>query len=170
MGNGLKELHIQLDRIVEKAGKAEYVREAGDFVRSAAVLKATGLSGYLRQNIFHDFEQGRFSATSEIYTNVSYAPYVEFGTGPKGAEKHDGISPEANPVYRMTPWWIPESEVDPWIAEQYHWPSMDTPDGKLYRCDGQPARPFMYPALKNNQDDVVQIMKEGLNSILKGTK
>lgn len=171
MGSGLKELHVQLDHIVEKAAKAEYVREAGDFVRSAAVLNAPGNSGHLRQNIFHDFEEGRFSATSIVHTNnVRYAEYVEHGTGPEGMKNHEGISPNVTPAYRMTPWWIPESEIDPWIAEQYHWPSIDTPDGKFYKCSGQPARPFMYPALKDNQDDVIQIMKEGINSVLKGTK
>lgn len=170
MGNGVKELSVQLDNIIEKAAKAEYVKEAGEFVRSAAVLGAPGNSGYLRQNIFHDFEEGRFSATSEIYTNVSYAPYVELGTGPEGAANHDGISPEVTPTYTMAPWWIHESDVDPWIAEQYHWPSIDTPDGKFYKCDGQPAMPFMYPALANNRDIIIQIMKDGMNEALKGTK
>ena len=170
MGNGLKELHVQLDRIVEKAGKAEYVREAGDFVRGAAVMNAPGNTGYLRQNIFHDFEEGHFTATSEVFTNVSYAPYVELGTGPKGVADHEGISPEITPAYTMEPWWIHESDVDPWIAEQYHWPSIDTPEGKFYKCDGQPARPFMYPALKDNREKVIRIMKNGMNSILKGTK
>lgn len=170
MGNGVKELSIQLDNIIEKAAKAEYVKEAGEFVHSAAVLGAPGNSGYLRQNIFHDFEEGHFSATSEVYTNVSYAPYVELGTGPKGAANHDGISPEVTPTYTMAPWWIHESDVDPWIAEQYHWPSIDTPDGKFYKCDGQPARPFMYPALADNRDTVIQIMKDGMNEALKGTK
>ena len=170
MGNGVKELSVQLDRIVEKAGKAEYVREAGDFVRNAAVLGAPGNTGHLKQNIFHDFEEGRFSATSEVYTNVSYAPYVELGTGPKGAANHDGISPEITPAYTMFPWWIHESDVDPWIAEQYHWTSIDTPDGKFYKCDGQPARPFMYPALADNRDTVIRIIKDGMNEALKGTR
>lgn len=170
MDSGVGKLCAQLDRIVEESAKGEYVKEAGQYVRSAAVLNAPANSGYLRQNIFNDFEEGNFTATSEVYTNVSYGPYVELGTGPRGAMDHDGISPEVNPVYTMEPWWIHESQVDLWIAEQYHWTYIDTPNGRFYKCSGQPAQPFMYPALKDNEETIVRIMKDGMNSILKGTK
>jgi len=167
MSSGVKELSIQLDRIVAKAAKAEYVKEAGKLVHGQAVHYAPGNSGYLKQHIFNDFEEGHFSATAEIYTDVSYAGYVELGTGPKGAADHDGISPEVTPAYTMKPWWIHESMVDLWMAEQYHWPVINTPEGKFYRCSGQPAYPFMYPALKNNQREVIEIMKKGINNIFK---
>lgn len=168
MSDGIKTLEIKLDRIIEEAGKAEYVREAGEYVQAAARLRAPGNSGHLRQNIVHDFEQGHFSATSKVHTNnVSYAEYVEHGTGPEGMKNHEGISPNVTPAYRMTPWWIPESEIDPGLAEQYHWPSIDTPEGKFYKCSGQPARPYLYPALKDNEETVVDIMQNGLNDVFK---
>lgn len=170
MDTGIGKLFVQLDRIVSRVAKAEYVKEAGQYVRGAAVENAPANSGYLRQNIFTDFEEGDFTATSEVYTNVSYGPYVELGTGPEGASNHEGISPEVNPVYTIEPWWIHESQVDLWIAEQYHWPYIDTPDGRFYKCSGQPAHPFMYPALNDNKETIIDIMKNGINDAMKGTK
>lgn len=170
MSDGIKTLEIKLDRIIEKAGKAEYVNEAGRFVQAAARELAPGpnSTGHLRQNIIHDFEQGHFSATSIVHTNnVRYAEYVEHGTGPEGMKNHEGISPNVTPAYTMEPWWIHESDVDPWIAEQYHWPSIDTPEGKFYKCSGQPARPYLYPALKDNEETVVDIIRNGLNDVFK---
>lgn len=168
MSNGADKLCVQLDSIVEKASNAEYVKEAGQYVRSAAVLGTPAVSGYLRQNIFQDFETGRFTVTSQVYTDVTYAPYVELGTGPKGELNHSGISPEIEPVYKTKPWWIHESQIDIWTAEMYHWPYIDTPEGRFYKCSGQPARPFLYPALKDNESTILDIMKNGMNDILKG--
>lgn len=168
MNDGLKELCVQLDKIVAEAGKAEYVKEAGQFVRGAAVERAPANSGYLRQNIFCDFEESKELARSEVYTNISYATYVEMGTGPRGAADHDGISPNVTPAYTMEPWWIHESDIDAWVAEKYHWPYIDTDQGRFYKCSGQPAQPFLYPALKDNEQKVLRIMKDGMNNILKG--
>ncbi|HGR4905922.1 TPA: HK97 gp10 family phage protein, partial [Streptococcus pneumoniae] len=38
-------------------------------------------------------------AIGEVYTNLKYAPYVEFGTGPIGQASHSGISPEVSVTY-----------------------------------------------------------------------
>ncbi|MDS2999822.1 HK97 gp10 family phage protein, partial [Streptococcus pneumoniae] len=38
-------------------------------------------------------------AIGEVYTNLKYAPYVEFGTGPKVQASHSGISPEVSVTY-----------------------------------------------------------------------
>lgn len=91
-----------------------------------------------------------------VYTNKSYAPYVEFGTGPKGQANHAGISPAVTPAYAQSPWWIHESQIDKEAAEKYHWFFIETEDGRFYQCTGQPAQPFMYPALKNNEERVTR--------------
>lgn len=168
MSDGVRELCVQLDRIVTAAGEARFVKEAGQFVRGAAVENCPAFSGYLRSNIYCDFDESEDGARAEVYTNVSYAPYVELGTGPRGAANHAGISPNVTPVYTLEPWWIHESQVDRVIAEMYRWPHIDTSDGRFYKCSGQPARPFMYPALKENEDKVIRIMRDGMDEILKG--
>lgn len=44
-----------------------------------------------------------------------------------------------------------------------------TPDGgsHFYYTEGQPPKPFMYPALKNNEDKVVQNIAKEIENILK---
>lgn len=141
--------------------------DAGNFVLSAAKLAVQKDSGYLSQNIFLDIEEENGQLEAIVYTKVEYAPYVEFGTGQKGAANHDGISPEVSPAYRLSPWWIHESMVDAGTAEKYHWYTIDTPQGKFYQCTGQPARPFLYPALHDNLDTVETIVRDGIDEAVK---
>lgn len=111
-----------------------------------------GGGGELRQSIKTSVEKQSEAVVGMVYTNKEYAAYVEFGTGPKGEENHAGISPVYTPAYVQSPWWIHESHVDKAAAEAYHWFCLETKDGKFYQSTGQPAQPFMYPALKNNEE------------------
>lgn len=161
-------LSVQLGKIIGALGQENNLPQAGEFVRSAAVLNApVGLSGNLRENIFLETYKEEDALVAEVYTRVQYAPYVELGTGPEGAAEHSGISPEVSPVYKMEPWWIHESQLDTGVAEHYHWPHIDTPNGRFYKCSGQPAHPFMYPALKDNEDTVLDILAEGYNEAMR---
>ena len=45
-------------------------------------------------------------------------------------------------------------------------PYIDTPEGRFYKCSGQPAQPFLYPALKDNEKEVLGIMQKEINKIL----
>ncbi|HEV1135018.1 TPA: HK97 gp10 family phage protein, partial [Streptococcus pneumoniae] len=51
-------------------------------------------------------------AIGEVYTNLKYAPYVEFGTGPKGQASHSGISPEVSVTYKSSPWYVHEDQIN----------------------------------------------------------
>ena len=136
-------------------------------VQAEARLLCPVQQGELRNSIKSMVERRDDKIIGTVYTNKAYATYVEMGTGPKGAENHAGISPVVNPAYTMSPWWIHESQVDKIVAEKYNWFYLDTPDGRFYQCTGQPAQPFMYPALKNNEDRVVRTMKNALNRELR---
>lgn len=85
-----------------------------------------------------------------IYTNKEYAPYVEFGTGPKGASNHQGISPEVSPRY---------SPVG--------WSYFDKDEGKWWYTTGQKAQPFMYPALHDNRKQMKKYIKNEMRKKLK---
>lgn len=167
----VSKLCVQLDKIVAEVESLDYVKEAGQFVRSQAVMLCGGYkvsSGELRDSIFMDFSKRDGHAVAEVYTEKSYAPYIEFGTGQKGAAHHAGISPNITPAYTLTPWWIHESMVDKDAAEVYRWFYIDTDEGRFYRVNGQPAKPFMYPALADNKDAVVDIMKKGIEKAFGG--
>lgn len=86
-------------------------------------------------------------AIGEVYTNLKYAPYVEFGTGPKGQASHSGISPEVSVTYKSHPWYVHEDQIN---VGPYHFAKR----GEFYKMYGQPAQPYLYPALKDNHDRV----------------
>ena len=80
-------------------------------------------------------------------TNLKYAPYVEFGTGPIGQANHSGISPEVSVTYKSSPWYVHEDQIN---VGPYHFQKI----GEFYKMYGQPAQPYLYPALRDNQERV----------------
>lgn len=168
--DGADKLCKQFDRMAESSSKnlCASVMRAGKFVQgNAKMLVPVGESGNLREKIFTKTENGDGFAKSEIYTDEKYGPFVELGTGPKGAGNHGGISPNISPAYTMSPWWIHESQIDKELAEKYHWFYIETKEGRFYQCTGQPAQPYLYPALANNRDAVADMIKTGT---MKGIK
>ena len=166
---GAGKLTIQLGKIIGELGKPQNLNEATEFVRSAAVMLApVGPSGgTLRSSIQATTYQEGNMLVGEVYTRLKYAHYVELGTGPKGIANHEGISPEVSPSYTPYPWWIHESQLDAGVAEMYHWHYIDTENGRFYICYGQAAQPFMYPALKDNEQTVLDILKGGYNEAIR---
>ena len=156
---GLDELMKKYGQLAEQVANENMIRAVGasvKLVQANARLLCPVHDGELRQNIRIATENIGDQVLGTVYTNKSYAPYVEFGTGPKGQESHEGISPRISPAYAQSPWWIHESQVDAETAELYHWFYIDTEEGRFYQCTGQPAQPFMYPALKDNEERVTR--------------
>lgn len=151
----------ELDKKLKQLAEIDMKRAVGEviqIVRLAATLNCPIDTGELQQDIATDVEGDSIRAIGTCWTNKAYAPYVEFGTGPKGQADHAGISPDVTPVYTQSPWWIHESQVDRRVAEKYRWFYIDTPEGRFYQCTGQPAHPFMYPALHDNEDKILSNM------------
>lgn len=153
---GLNGLNRQLERLqnikptVVKAVKTENLR-----VQRNAVLLCPSNHGELRHSIKTKTEATESMVTGTTYTNKEYAAYVEFGTGPLGQANHSGITPEITPAYTQTSWWFPGKDVPEQDAAKYHWPKMTAKNGDvLYLTQGQPAQPFMYPAIKNNEQAI----------------
>lgn len=153
-----------LDKLMKKYGQlAEQISgEAMERAVSASIKKVQDEAkllcpvnyGELRNSIKTVIEQQGEGVTGTVYTNKAYATFVEFGTGPKGEKDHLGISPAVTPAYSQKAWWIHESQIDKKDAERYGWFYIDTKKGRFYQTSGQPAHPFMYPALKNNEERV----------------
>lgn len=139
-----------MEPIVKKA-----VKKQAEVVRGVAVKLCPSNHGELRGSIYTKVEQDAEATIGSVYTTKSYAPYVEFGTGPAGQANHAGISPNVNVVYRQDSWWFQGDKVDPSDAEKYHWPQSDNGEQTFYFTNGQPAQPFMYPALKSMEKRVV---------------
>lgn len=100
------------------------------------------------------------------FTNAPHNQFIEFGTGPRGQANHKGISPNVAVSYSQSPWWIHESQIERRVAEKYKFFYIDTPEGRFYQCSGQPAKPYLYPALKNNVDEVMEIIRKEIEKQL----
>lgn len=159
-------LEAKFDRI-SKVTAEQAVALGIQIVQGAAKNLCPVDYGELRNSIYTDVQQDGDRTIGICYTNKAYAPYVEYGTGPKGQENHRGISPDVHPVYHQGPWWIHESQIDKSAAERYGWFSIDTPEGKFYQCTGQAAQPYMYPALHDNRDNILKIMKRTIGKQVK---
>lgn len=57
-------------------------------IQKNAKLLAPVDTGHLRNSIKTKSEATQNGAEAEVYTNLEYAPYVEFGTGQRGAESN----------------------------------------------------------------------------------
>ena len=103
--------------------------------------------GELRTSIKTRAKMEGDKAVGEVYTNLKYAPYVEFGTCPKGQASHSVISPEVWVAYRSSQRYVHEDQIK---VGPYHFAKR----GEFYKMYGQPAQPYLYPALKDNHDRV----------------
>ncbi|MDO4333830.1 MAG: HK97 gp10 family phage protein [Eubacteriales bacterium] len=91
------------------------------------------------------------------FTDKNYAAHVEFGTGPNGEAMHAGISPAVTPAYVQHGWMIPAKAMSREEAEDYGLGVVEK-GGKVlgYLTNGQQAHPYMYPALKDNEDTIIK--------------
>jgi len=85
-----------------------------------------------------------------VGTNVSYASFVEFGTGPRGAASPKDLPPDFSPSYRMTAWGY-----------------LDPKTGEKIWTHGTPAKPFLYPAYRRNRERVKQAVQDAVRRCLK---
>lgn len=163
---------VEFEKRLAEISKVDITSAVGrgiSFVQEAAKSNCPVGDGELRQSIYTDIEDADI-VRGTCFPTAAHGPYVEFGTGPKGQAKHDGVSPEVAVAYTLEPWWIHEgpgaNEIDRATAEHYHFPHIDTSQGRFYKCTGQAAQPYLYPALKDNEENVLKIMVEEMKKQL----
>lgn len=156
---GDKELVKELGKI-QSMNTRTGIKEAISFVQENAKSNCPTNYGELRESIYIDVEYDAEICRGICYTNKSYGPYVEFGTGPNGQASHEGISPNVAVAYNQKGWMIPGNAMTLRDAEKYGFGVVKRKDGMPmgYLTNGQAAQPFMYPALKDNEEKVIQII------------
>jgi HK97 gp10 family phage protein len=132
-----------MDEILEALKKVENVEaveaalgRACALVERAAKEKAPKGTGELRRSITSMVEEQDGELVGVIYTPLEYAPYVEYGTGLFAEEggRQD------------VPWHYQDDE------------------GNWHSTSGMEPRPYMRPALDENRDKIVKILKEALTN------
>lgn len=99
---GLDELLAKLSGLggnIRQSSKKALERGAKKIQKNAKYLAPVD-TGYLRNMIKTKSEETQIGAEAQVYTNVDYAPYVEFGTGQRGTESNidrpDGVTYKAD--------------------------------------------------------------------------
>ena len=132
----LNTLGADVDEIVDKALYQGAQKIQGDAKR---LIKAKGAfdTGRLHGGISVEAIQNGYA----IGTNVEYAPYVEYGTGPLG----DPTVPHTTRKY-----WRYKDE-----------------NGNWYTSHGMKARPYLRPALNTNKKYVAKLVRSRLLNVLR---
>jgi len=146
----LDSLLIKLEN-VKVADLMPLMSKATLIVEAQAKANAPVNDGYLRQSIHPKVEYaGEGVLIGRVYTAIHYAPYVEFGTGVKGAGTYPYDPKDISLQYR----------TDGWVY---------SPDGgeTFVYTEGMVARPFMYPALAMNKDKINNLFRRGYTELLK---
>ena len=131
---GLDKLIDKIEDIGDVQAIASAMQDACNLVEGAAKDKAPKDTGALRRSITSKIEVTGSEIDGIVFTPLEYAPYVEYGTG-LFAENGNG---------RQTPWVYRDDKGD------YHY------------THGQHPQPFLRPALNENKDEIIQIIKEAL--------
>lgn len=139
---------------LSKTNLKETMNKATAIVQGSAKALASVDTGNLRNSIHMKVTVTSNGCQGKVYTNVEYAPFVEFGTGIKGNGTYPYKLKNISLAYRDSPW-------------------IYTPDGKkFYYTKGQKAQPFMYPALEQNKKLIKKMfheeLKDKLNKQVKG--
>ena len=123
---------------IEKMGSVQQAQAALGkccaLVETAAKRNAPKGSGELRRSITSKVD----GLQGIIFTPLEYAPYVEYGTG-LYAEGGNG-----------------RKDV-PWAYE-------DPKTGELIWTSGQEPQPYMRPALYDNKQNIIKLLKEGITN------
>lgn len=110
-------------------------------------------TGELLHSIAYDMQEEKGKVRGVVYTNLEYGTYVEFGTGPKGAEDHKELSPHVHPRYSTKGWCYYDEKKGKWIWTR-----------------GQKAQPFLYPALHKNKKKIKAYIKKATKQKIKAIK
>ena len=105
-------------------------------VERAAKQKAPKDTGALRRSITSKVETTDGVVTGVVFTPLEYAPYVEFGTG-LFAEEGGRMD---------VPWNYQDDE------------------GIWHSTSGQRPQPYLRPALKENREQIIRILQEGVKN------
>lgn len=167
---GYEQLRLELERLVTNCNNPQWLYEAGEYVQRQAIYKAPFHNGELWSSIGLEMNEGEDGLEAVVYTDNDHAIFVEHGTGPKGAANHAGISPNVTPTYKATPWGIPQGSISDEDAKFYRMPKHIVNGKTYYKTAGQAAQPYMYPALADNIDMVIEIADKGFDEAMKGIK
>ena len=102
-------------------------------------------TGDLRGSIHPEVKKRGKTFAGRVFTQKWYAPYVEFGTGPKGSGTYPYVIKGFKLKYRATAWSYTPDEGQTFIWTR-----------------GQKAQPYMYPALQMHKEHIKKKISDAI--------
>ncbi|WP_286910756.1 HK97-gp10 family putative phage morphogenesis protein [Clostridium sp. UBA1652] len=141
----LKKLNALGGNVEETLYKS--IQNQGQLVKDDAQDLVPVDTGDLKKSIHRETKKLKGKIVSIIYTNSDHAAYVEFGTGKVGEETNQNTNVSVS--YKQDKWLVNIPDVGPrWIK-------------------GQPAQPYLYPALKNNEDRIIKNIRQDIKEAIR---
>ena len=160
---GLESVFERLEGIADAAKAKQAITKACLLVERQAKINAQALSegdGTLAGSIasrIDDYE-------GVVYTPLFYAPYVEYGTGIEAEHP-------TKPGRQDVPWVYVEHSGEPRQGAQKSYTLEEAKQAvailrekglEAHYTYGQKPQPFMRPALDDNREKIVEILREGI--------
>lgn len=118
-------------------------------------------TGRLKTSINIDFFRGGLAA--EVGTDVFYAPFIEFGTGPLGEQTNTQGLPDG---YTHGPRYFPPSgELAGW-SKRVSGPPPFLAARAIFEKGGSEARPFLGPAFEDERPKFEKRVREKVKGVL----
>lgn len=132
---GLDEILKSLDKLADTQQLNDTMGQVCALVERDAKQKAPKDTGALARSIQSKVENNNNSIQGVVFTPLEYGAYVEFGTG---------LFAESGG----------RTDV-PW--------SYQDDEGNWHTTKGQKPQPYMRPAIDNNREKIVRMIKEGFS-------
>lgn len=133
---GVDDVLKSIDKLADINALKEALGRACALVEREAKMKAPKGTGELRRSITSKVEQQGDELVGVVFTPLEYAPYVEYGTGLFAEEGGR----------KDVPWCYQDDK------------------GEWHTTSGMHPQPFMRPALNENREQIIRILKEGVNN------
>lgn len=146
----------------------ELIKQATELRIASSVKYGSGeLLGSFKDEVVIN-AQGKI--VGRIWSDKEQAIYREFGTGPVGQESKKDLPEGVTPVYSTSAWFIPAEKTGVDLEAVYGIPRITIQGKDFYLTRGQPARPALYPSLKEIVEQAPDIYKEHVQKRLKELK
>lgn len=133
---GLDDVIDNIDSIAKAENLLDAIGKACSLVEAEAKKKAPKGNGELRRSITSKTYTKGADVVGEVFTPLEYAPYVEYGTGIFAEEQGR----------QNVPWHYQDEK------------------GEWHSTSGMKPHPYLRPALEENREEILRIIKGGLSN------
>lgn len=176
---GMEQLLAKLSRMpgaisqgIQRAALQTAIKAQKDAQNNAPVGKFSQSGGNgsvsLRAGIHAKVEKKGNVTTGIVESTAPHSAYVEFGTGKAGAGNQAGTSPNVRVRHSQGPWKHPKNPKPGYRQIQTDYWTYPAGNGKFYSTRGYRARPFLYPAAKDNERTFSHLLQKEVRKVLRG--